>query len=302
MDLFKAMTTFVRVVEDGTFSAAADRLQMPVSSVSRQVRALEEHLGTELLLRSTRSLQLTEIGKLYLNESRQILEGLSQAKDLVVNYHQLPKGTLRISAMPSYGEQAVVPLLAEFQQLYPEIVIDLELTDQVTDFNQSNIELAFRGGALPDERLVVQQLDDNRFYLCASSDYLQQHGTPAQVSDLKHHKALLYRAPHQVMRWLAIENNSFQPVMIEDALITNSAPLLHQSVLAGKGLAMLPLWGIRESLRKGDIQLVELEQSITASQTGTAGIYMLYQRLRYEVPKIRAAVDFFKERLTVGCH
>ncbi|OMH31738.1 LysR family transcriptional regulator [Motiliproteus sp. MSK22-1] len=301
MDIFKAMTTFVRVVEDGTFSAAADRLQTPVSSVSRQVRALEEHLGTELMLRSTRSLQLTEIGKLYLNETRQILEGLSLAEDLVANYHQVPKGVLRISAMPSYGEQAVVPLLAEFEQLYPEIVIDLELTDQLADFNQSNIELAFRGGTLPDERLVAQQLDDNRFYLCASPSYLEYNGIPRQVSDLQYHKALLYRAPHQVMRWLAIDNNNFQTVSIEEVLITNSASLLMQSVLAGKGLAMLPLWGIRESLRQGDIQLVELEQSITASQIGTAGIYMLYQRLRYEVPKIRAAVDFFKKRLTASC-
>ncbi len=299
MDRFKAMLAFVRVVEEGSFSGAAERLLTPVSSVSRQVRALEEHLGSELLLRSTRSLQLTETGKLYLSEARQILDAVSQSEELVANYQQLPQGTLRISAMPSYGERAVVPLLTEFQRLCPEIVIDLELTDQVTDFSQSSIELAFRGGTLADERLVAHQLDDNSFHLCASPTYLQKYGLPGSVEDLRRHRALLYRAPHQVLHWLSVEGSGSRPVDINEALITNSAVLLLQSVLAGKGLAMLPLWAIRESIQTGDILLVVMEQPLTVSTGGAAGIYLLYQRQRYEVPKIRAAVDFFKTRLTM---
>ncbi|WP_026972864.1 LysR family transcriptional regulator [Aliagarivorans marinus] len=296
MDQLQAMHYFVLVAEQGSFSAVADALNCPVSKVSRQIQALESTLKGELVLRSTRRNQLTELGQLYLPRCREILAAVAQSNDVVAQYQSLPSGRLRITAMPSYAELQLLPAIEGLQQRYPQLVIDLELTDQVMDFYQHNIDIAIRGGLLGDQRLVAHRLEDNQFLLCAAPSYLKHYGRPSHYRELVQHYALDYRSPRGELPWRVKEAGNWVKVDVQKRLVTNSTQLLLRQVLEGKGLAMLPLWSIRSYLAAGQLELLDLEPTIGGGDSDL-GVHLLYQRSRYEVPKVRVAVDYLLAQL-----
>ncbi|MAC46959.1 MAG: LysR family transcriptional regulator [Oceanospirillum sp.] len=297
LDQFKAIECFIAVAETGSFSKAAERLRLPVSSVSRQVTALESQLKAELLFRTTRQIRLTEVGQLYLSQCQDISERLTNAQALVNSYQSEPSGTLTISAMTSFGELVLTPLIEEFQQQYPQILIDAEFSDQVQDLTLKGIDLCFRGGPLPDKRLIAYKVMENQFYLCASPDYLQQYGQPKNLEDLEQHKAIYYRAPIGRMPWWIADDQGHRRCQLDTALITNSTSLLINSIVAGKGLCMLPMWAMYPYLEAGSLVQVEMENPPRISFEESVGIYLLYQQTRYQIPKVRCAVDFFRQKL-----
>lgn len=297
MDQVKAIECFIAVARTASFSKAAELLHKPVSSVSRQVTALEESLQAQLLIRSTRNIRLTEVGKLYLENSQAIILKIEQAKEQVQSYQREPNGVLSLSAMVSFGELVLAPLIEEFQLLYPKIIIEADFSDQVQDQLVKDIDLSFRGGALTDKRLVARKVMDNQFHLCASPEYLANKGTPTTLAELETHKAIYYRGPNGKLPWWVDLNEGHYQCNLEAALITNSNSLLFNSVLGGKGLSLLPMWVIKPSLEDGSLVKVEMKQTPQITLDSTLGIYLLYQQSRYQMPKVRCAIDFFSERL-----
>ncbi len=298
MDKIKAMQYFSYIGETGSFSAAARVAQVPVSSLSRSIQALESELGAELLKRSTRHVAMTEIGKIYLNQCRDILAAIERADGQVGSYQSSPSGVLRISALPQYAETRLLPILEAFQQQYPEIVFDLELSSQVSDLSRDGVDIAIRGGSAPDGRVIAQKLEDNTHRLCASRTYLERYGTPSCVAELRQHKALLYRAPNQILHWHQQCAGEWLPIEIPTALISNSVRVIQRYLLAAQGMAMLPQWCVEDALATGSLCWVPTDELISVIPAHPAtSIYLLYQRPQYVIPKIKVAVDFLKLHL-----
>ncbi|WLQ17060.1 LysR family transcriptional regulator [Hahella aquimaris] len=297
MDKLRALRFFDHVGKTGSFSDTARYFDIPVSSVTRQIQALEEELGARLLHRTTRVVKLTEIGEIYLQHCSQILRSLDNADELIANYRSTPSGVLRISCSPSYGESRIVPILPEFEALYPEIIIDIDLTDKVVDIMRDTVDIAVRAGQIPDERVVAKYIDDNNFSLAASDAYLSRYGTPRQIEDLSEHRAIFFRTSEQVLYWQANINGRWRQVDIRPALITSSPRLLRQWASEGKGLAMMPNWALRSGALPAGFHILELDYPLHVSRATQLGIYLLYQRPKYAVPKVKAAVDFLVSRL-----
>ncbi len=297
MDQLKAIECFLAVAQTGSFSKAADVLHKPVSSVSRQVTALEESLKAQLLVRSTRNLRLTEVGKLYLKSCESVTTKLAQAREQIISYQTEPNGVLKISAMTSFGELVLTPLIEEFQQRYPKIIIDADFSDEVRDPMVKDIDLSFRGGAQPDKRLVAKKVMDNQFHLCASPSYLKTFGSPETIADLDNHKAIYYRGPNGKIPWWVEREGGHQQCLLEATVITNSISLMFNSVLNGKGLCLLPMWAIKTYLEEEQLVVIKMDNPPQVIFDNTMGIYLLYQQSRYQMPKVKCAIDFFTQHL-----
>ncbi|WP_020406159.1 LysR family transcriptional regulator [Hahella ganghwensis] len=292
MDKLRAMRFFDHVGRCGSFSEVARLFDVPVSSVTRQIQGLEDELGARLLHRTTRMVRLTEIGEIYFQRCQQILGSLDNADELVANYQQEPSGTLHISCSISYGDHRVVPLLPKLQAQFPKLLIDLDLTDRIVDINRDTVDIAIRAGRVPDDRVVAKYIDDNNFSLVASPAYIARFGLPETVADMVNHRAIFYRTQDQVLHWQVQIHGRWQSVPVQPSLITNSAKVMRLWAQNGEGMALMPNWAIQSGLI-GDLQVLELDHSLHVSQAPSLGIYLLYQKPKYVVPKVKAAVDFF---------
>ncbi|OOV86866.1 LysR family transcriptional regulator [Oceanospirillum linum] len=297
MDQLKAMRYFVKVAEAGSFTKAAQHFDVPASSLSRRVADLENHLGAVLLKRSTRVVRLTEIGRLYLQQVRDILSRLEATDELVGSYQSKPMGHLKISATVGFGETLLLPLMDEFSDRYPEIVLDIELSDALSTLGRDDVDIAIRGGYVPDERVVAVKLRDNRFILAGSPAYLEREGMPAHAQDLKEHKGLFYRAPIGILPWISMINDEWQDVSPHKVAVSNAGRWLVDKASKGDGLLMLPRWALQSALDRGALLEIPLNPAVAVTRSEKLGIYLLYAQNRYQVPKVKAAVDFLVTRL-----
>ena len=196
MDQLRALRYFSKVVETGSFTRAASEFSVPPSSLSRRIADLEKSLGANLLKRSTRVVKVTEIGQLYYRQVQDILFQLEQSDEAVRSYQAKPMGQLRISAMVGFGERLLLPLLAEFKALYPEIILDISLSDELSTLGRDDVDVAIRGGYAPNERVQAIRLMSNEFIPVAAPRYLANMGTPDNVFALRQHKGLFFRTPN----------------------------------------------------------------------------------------------------------
>lgn len=300
MDQLRALRYFNKVAETGSFTRAAATFSVPPSSLSRRVADLEKSLGATLLKRSTRVVQLTEIGRLYFERTRDILSQLEQSDEAVRSYQSKPQGHLRISAMTGFGERMVMPLLDEFKLLYPDIILDISFSDEVTTLGRDDVDLAIRGGYAPNERVQAVRLMDNEFIPVASSDYLKEHGVPTSALELRQHSGLFYRTPNGPSPWLCDIDGEWHDVSAIPASISNNGKWLGSQAVAGLGIMMAPRWSLVDYLESGELQELFFEPALQVSQKSDLAIYLLYQRQRYQVPKVKAAVDFFVARLSLA--
>ncbi|WP_186510899.1 LysR family transcriptional regulator [Caenimonas sedimenti] len=302
MDKLRALQYLIKVADTLSFSGAARAFGVPASSISRRISDLEEELGVELLHRTTRTVRLTELGALYLEQVRAGVSRLDDAEELVGQRSSTPSGTLRISTMPSYGQLLLLPALEDFSDRYPGIVIDLHLSDSLVDLGRDQIDLAIRGGPQPQDRVVARRLDPNRFILVASPKYLAERGTPKTLEDLElqGHSALYYRGPNAVIKWQGQEDGAWRELAVPAGFISNDGVSLVAMARKHRGLALLSEWGLRDALASGELVRVELEQPVAVGRGREAGIYLLYLQARYQVPKVRVAVEFLVGRLTGG--
>lgn len=298
MDQLKAMRYFVKVAETGSFTRAAQHFDVPASSLSRRVADLENHLGAVLLKRSTRVVRLTEIGRLYLQQVRDILSRLEATDELVGSYQSKPMGHLKISATVGFGETLLLPVMEAFNARYPDIVLDIELSDALSTLGRDDVDIAIRGGYVPDERVVAVKLRDNRFILAASPIYLEREGMPGDAQELKEHAGLFYRTPVGMLPWISQIGGEWQDVSPRKVAVSNAGRWLIDKAIRGEGLLMLPRWSLQGALDRGELLEIHLSPEVGVTRSEKLGIYLLYAQNRYQVPKIKAAVDFLVARLS----
>jgi len=294
------MRYFSKVVEMGSFTKAAQAFNVPPSSLSRRVADLEKSLGATLLKRSTRIVKLTEVGQIYYNDVQQILNQLEQSNETVRCYQTTPMGRLRISSMVGFGEKILLPLLDEFSMLYPEIVLDVSLSDELSTLGRDDVDIAIRGGYAPNERVLAIRLMDNGFIPVASPCYLEQHGVPNNAMELKQHNGLYFKAPSGPTPWLCNINGQWHDVSGPVVAISNNGPWLAKKACNGEGILMSTRWALASYLASGALQELRFEHALSITQNADLAVYLLYQKQRYLVPKVKAAVDFLVERMKVN--
>ena len=293
MDRLKAIECFIKTVELGGFSVAAKSMGLPASTVSRRVQDLEAALGASLLYRTTRSVSLTELGALYLEQVRPAMDALAYADEVISDRPTMPTGELRITATPSFGTVALMPAVAKLRDRYPELIVDLELTDHAYNLSNNEVDIAIRATADLPERAIARKLVDSNHKLVASPDYLARRGTPRILADLNRHQAVFYRVPGRIVTWHAHTASGWRDVRIDRSFVSNISEALLSEVLAGRGFALFPEWGIQQDIASGRLVSISLDDArLSLSRSLQSGVYLLYNQPKYRLNKIKTTVDF----------
>lgn len=299
MDRLRAIEYFIKVVEFGSFTGAAKSIGVPASSISRRIQDLEDELGTTLLHRTTRTVSLTELGALYLEQIRPAVEAIAHAGDVILDRPTSPTGRLRMTATPGYGRFALIPAIQNLRRKYPELVIDIELTDQVYNLANNEVDIAVRAAAELPDRAIARKLTNADHQLVAAPEYLAQHGTPALLADLKDHQTVLYRSPGRIVYWQAKTATGWREVQTHPVFVSNVSEVLLDEVLEGRGIALFPRWGIEQELANGALVALTLSDAqLSLSRSDEPGVYLLYNQPKYRLNKMKAAVDFLVAELT----
>jgi len=295
MDTLSTMGLFVEATEAGSFSAAGRKLGLAPSSVARSISALEDDLGVRLLNRTTRKLSLTEAGRLYHERARRILAEVEEAKLSVAQLEAAPRGTLRISMPVVFGRLHVAPALPEFLATYPDIRIDLSMTDAFVDLVEEGVDVAVRIGELEDSSLIARKLAPSRRVVCASPAYFERHGIPACPADLARHNCLIYKRPGNRATWRFRCGKDVHEVEVKGALHANNADALHEAALGGLGVVILPTFMVGPDIRRGALEVIFRDYQVSPSALD-ANIYAVFPYSRHLSPKVRALVDFLRQR------
>ena len=292
MDRLHAMTVFAKVVEQGSFARAAERLSISSSACSRQVAELEAHLETRLLNRTTRRLSLTEGGQGFYERCVQLLADLDEAEQAAAQNAARPRGTLRVMTSINFGVRHVSPAIGEFLAKYPDVRFDVSLSDRIVDLVEEGYDLAIRIGSAGGETLVARKLGEARMVACASPAYLKAHGAPKTPEDLARHSCLTYEyMPLRNVWTFRGKDGREHAVRVSGPLHSNNGDLLAAAAVAGVGIAYEPEFILGPDLKAG--RLVP----ILGSYTSPLGpIYAVYPSRRYLSAKVRAFVDFLAER------
>lgn len=297
MDL-SVLQIFVEVMRHGSFAAVARERNIDPSSVSRTIAGLESELGIRLFQRTTRKLSPTEAGMTYFERIEPLMEEMQQAIAVAKDISGNPKGTIRITASVSFGLKCIVPLLPKFEAKYPEVTVDLLLTDSVVDLFTERIDIAIRLGQLADSSLIAQQLMRTRYSVCASPDYLQRCGQPQIPKDIEQHNCLLFPLIGFRTRWkFRDKSENIQEIPVRGKTIISNAIALQQCAISGMGLALLPHWLIDEDIR--DARLIKLfpNYEVTATDFNTAA-WLVYPSRAYIPLKVRVFVEELKNYIS----
>lgn len=287
MDKLTALRVFRRVVELGSFAAAARDLDLSNAAISKNVRELESELGAALLNRTTRRLHLTEAGEAYLSRVRDVLDELAEADAAAAEHVGAPRGRLRVTAPMSIGITKIAPAIASFVAKYPEISIDIAFDDRQVDVVEGGYDLAVRGaGRLKDSDLAARKLGDLDRVVCASPDYIRRRGAPKKPADLSAHACLVYTLSASPDRWSFSRNGKVETVEIAGPLRMNNSLALAAAVAAGAGLALLPTFLVERQLRDRAVQPV-----LAGWKCEPSALYAVFPRHRQSSIKLRAFIE-----------
>jgi DNA-binding transcriptional LysR family regulator len=291
-DRARALETFAAVVAGGSFSAAGRVLGLTPSAVSRAIDRIEDRLGVRLLLRSTRALTLTAEGQAYLSSARRILAGLDEAEQTIAD-KGAPRGRLRVSAAHSHGRLCIVPLLGEFGQLYPHIVVDISLSDQLVDIAGGQADVAVRFGPLADSALMARKLGENRRVIVASPSYLARHGTPETPEDLHGHNCLNFNFRRTEPVWPFRKDGRDYALSVRGSIEANNGETLGQLAADGVGITRVGRFSVEPELASA--RLVPLLEDYNPGDVET--IHAVFLGGANIPARIRVFVDFLVERL-----
>ena len=287
MDHLGAIRAFVSVVQRGGFSAAAKAENTSQATVSKRLAALEEHLGVQLLRRTSRDQSLTQAGADYYENCLAILSELEEAEANARSQVAVPRGLLRVTAAFPLARLLLAPILPKFLATYPEIRVDLVLTDKHVDLIGEGMDLAIRAQQLPDSNLVARKLFDNPMYLVASPDYLDRAGTPREPAALAEHNCLIYSRLESVNVWHFNRRGRNYTVTVTGNLQCDNGDTLLSAALSGLGMLVLPHWMIHDHLDAGRLAVVMPE-----FEPAPLPIHVVYPQRRYLPLKVRAFVEF----------
>jgi len=291
------MQLFVRVVEEGSFSAAARFLGRTPSSVSRQISQLEGELSTRLFNRTTRKQSLTEAGEIYFRHAQRIVADIDEARLAVNRLTDTPSGNLHITVVEDFAVAYIAPILPEFLKQYPEVHIRLSISPGNMDLIESGVDVAIRIGHLEDSSLIARKIGTLSSPICASPSYLKKHGTPKHPNDLEAHNCLSYQTKPGIIHWEFKSPKGSLVVPIEGRINVNSVTILRDMALNGAGIVMIPSWMVTEGINDG--KLVSLLEDYPRVPSSTP-IHAIFAHNRHLAPKVRAFVDFLKDRMAVA--
>ena len=289
------MVAFVRAVERGGFSAAARDLGLTPSAVSKLVTRLEDRLGVRLLNRTTRSLALTAEGEAFFQRSQRILADIAEAEEEVGRTRAQPRGLLRVNVGTAFGMHQLVPALPDFLARYPEIQVELTLTDRLVDLVEEGADVGLRMGTLPDSSLVARRIVDVERVICASPAYLRRHGTPKKPGDLRNHNCLNMANAPALRRWPFEGRDGVEHVEVSGNLTATSADAL--LALASRGLGVIRLTDVivGAAIREGS--LVPLLEEVHHREA--VPLHAVYPHGRHRSTRVAAMIDFLVERFSV---
>jgi DNA-binding transcriptional LysR family regulator len=292
MDRIEEMTVFVAVAELGGFAAAARKLNRSAATVTRAVAALEAQVGTELFVRTTRFVRLTDSGERYLQDCRRILRELDEAEAQAAGAHLAPQGTLVVAAPIVFGQRLLLPLLVEFLQQHPAVSARALLVDRPVQLSEEGIDCAFRMGELPDSALVATPLGHIRRIVCASPGYLAAHGQPRHPRDVVDHALVVSAADGRSDRWRFVEGDQEIDVEIEPRLVVSTNDAAIGAAQAGWGLTRVMSYQVSAELQRG-----ELQRLLQAYEARPMPVWLVNAEGRRAGAKLRSFMAFAAERL-----
>ncbi len=287
MDTLELMRTFVAVADGMSFTAAGRRMGRSKALVSKHVGELEDRLGVRLMNRTTRSVQVTEIGRAYYDRARALIAEFDSLEDSVKSEAGHPRGRLKITAPQTLGELELMEMLKAFRLRYPKLDLDVFLADRIVDLIGEGYEVALRVTTLMDSTLIARKLCDVRLVLCATPSYLEIAGKPQQPQDLVRHTCIVDTNIRWRESWRFGDAETGDVVRIEAGLSVNSATAVHRSVRDGMGVGFIPEFAVARDLKAGRLVSLFDEQN-----PHKLGVYLVYPHRLHLSAKVRAFIDF----------
>lgn len=285
---WQGVSEFVAVAESENFTRAAEQLKLSTAQVSRQVSQLEERLSVKLLYRTTRKVTLTDEGRVFYQHCRAVLDGLQNAEDAVQNLQNKPKGKLKMTASVTYGERVILPLVSKFIKRYPEVSVEVYLTNKRVDVVDESYDLAIRIGELKDSNLMARKLSKRSSYICASPEYIKNYGEPHSLSELSRHNCLRGTMEH----WRFTVEGKEKSIKVSGNIRYNSGYALTQAALEGIGIVQLPDYYTHAYLKQGLLVPVLEHYRIPEE-----AIWAVYPQNRFLSPKVRALIDYLVDKM-----
>jgi len=284
------LRSFVAVVECGSFVRAAEQLEVSTAAISRRIANLEEALGTRLIVRTTRRLDVTEAGRRYYADAHTVFQLLGEAEERVRVGRESVTGLLRVAAPLSFGIQQVAPILPAFMRRHPDLKVQLLLEDRYTDLQAEGIDVAIRIGSLRDSSLVATRIGTIEVAFCAAPAYLAEHGEPLGPEDLKHHACLHYSLMSMREEWGAVFGEAGEALEIRSPLAANNAEVLKECAIQGMGIAMLPRFVAQDALADG-----RLRQVLSGFSRTPSGLFAVRLSRQFTPARLRLFIDFLRE-------
>jgi DNA-binding transcriptional LysR family regulator len=292
MNRLDAMHIFVRIAELGSFTAVAEQMGLARSVVTRQIAALESHLGVKLMVRNTRSLSLTSAGSAYLEKCRVVLDLIEAAEASVMEERLTPRGNIHIGVPLSFGLKKLTPLLLAFSKIYPDINLEIDYNDSQKNLIEEGMDLSIRIASQLAPGDIVRRLGNCRLFTIASPEYLQQHGRPEHPHELTQHSCLGYTLTGSGTSWNFMIDNHMETIHIHSRIKANNGDALTEAAAQGLGITRQPDFIVEEYLAAGRVK------SILETFSGNElGIYAILSSNRYVPHRVRVLLDFLASQL-----
>lgn len=291
MDKLGNIQVFLAISRRGTFTAAAAELGISKAMASKQIEQLERSLGVRLLNRSTRRVGLTEAGAVYRDRMREILDELRETEDEIARLGSEPRGTLRLMSPVSFGAFHLTRAIGDFQMRYPQLSVDMTLADRAPDIIEEGFDLAIRIGEIEESSLVARRIAEVRIVLCASPEYLERAGAPANPMGLVGHNCLSYAGRQPIREWTFTMDGAVRTVPVTGSLRSNVGDPLRVAAIQGMGIAQLPTYMVGLDIKEGRLRAL-----LEGFEPPKRPIHAVYSHRRYLSAKVRTFVSFLAER------
>lgn len=293
MDASSELAFFVLLAKKGSLSETARELDVTPPAVSKRLAQMEQRLGVWLINRTTRKMSLTDEGSIYLEQAARILADIQAMEQLVSSSRNAPKGLLRVNATLGFGRTYIAPIVSAFASHYPDVEVQLQLTDRPVNLVEEAFDLGIRFGTLPDVRLSARKILSNRRFLCASPLYLKKAGVPATPQDLVNHACIIHRQNDDAYGiWRMTRGRKTETVKVRGALSSNDGDVVLGWALDGRGIVIRSEWDLTKYLRTGRLQLVLEDYALPP-----ADLFAVYPDRHNLSAKVRAFIDFLAAEL-----
>ncbi|MCV2218963.1 LysR family transcriptional regulator [Thauera sp. Sel9] len=290
---FSELEFFVLLNRLGSLSAAARALDITPPAATMRLAAMEKRIGARLLNRSTRRISLTPEGEVYLQHAVRLIDELRELDEIVSGNGAAPRGLLRVNAPLGFGRSVIAPLVSTFTARYPDVEVQLEVTDRPVDLIDKGFDLAVRFGELPDNRINARRIMSNRRFICASPAYLERHGTPKKLEDLTRHRCIVHRQNNDAYGvWRFLVDGRTEAIKVRGVLSSNDGDIVQGWALDGRGIVIRSEWDVTKYLESGRLRRILPEFALPS-----ADLYAYYPSKKNLPARVRTFINFLVEQL-----